>query len=73
MGNDVFRTKIYIKFTLNLVWKHIYGSSNIAKKKFNEWYVVVIPLLKLLKISRKGYFSNRKILIGKPENCTLLL
>ena len=56
-----------------MVWKHIYGSSNIAKKKFNEWYVVVIPLLKLLKISRKGYFSNRKILIGKPENCTLLL
>ena len=30
------RTKIYKLFTLNLIWKHIYGSSNISKKKFNE-------------------------------------
>ena len=43
------RTKIYKLFTLNLIWKHIYGSSNISKKKFNEWYVVIIPFLKLLK------------------------
>lgn len=65
MGNNFFRTKIYIKFTLNLVWKYIYGSSNISKKKFNEWYVVVIPLFKLLKNIRKGYLQ--------PANCTLLL